>query len=106
MRSLLQPLSTQLETFTSLNQSRTAALARGLAACESRYQTCRACDAAHSGLELELEELVVEAGWLQDAMQRRIHFVENQASLRSSGRPFLTTAATAVGRDSKFRKLS
>ncbi|GAA5868435.1 hypothetical protein JCM3774_005377 [Rhodotorula dairenensis] len=76
------PLSTQLETFTSLSKARTASLGRDLAACESACEACRTCDAAHSGIEHELEELVIEMQLLQEAMQRRIHFVQNQMVAR------------------------
>lgn len=76
--SLLQPLSIQLDAFTLLSKSRAASVQQATLAAESTYEACRACEAAHVGLEHELEDLAVEASLLQDAMRKRIHFVENQ----------------------------
>lgn len=75
---LLQPLSIQLDAFTLLSKSRTGSIQHATLAAESAYEACRACQAAHAGLEQELEDLAVEASLLQDAMRKRIHFVENQ----------------------------
>jgi hypothetical protein len=81
-RSSSKPLSIQLDAFTLLSKSRTGSVQQATLAAESAYEACRACEAAHAGLEHELEDLAVEASLLQDAMRKRIHFVENQVRAR------------------------
>ncbi|KAG0666842.1 hypothetical protein C6P46_003552 [Rhodotorula mucilaginosa] len=78
------PLSIQLDAFTLLSKSRTGSVQQATLAAESAYEACRACEAAHAGLEHELEDLAVEASLLQDAMRKRIHFVENQMVARKA----------------------
>lgn len=97
---LLQPLSIQLDAFTLLSKSRTGSIQHATLAAESAYEACRACEAAHVGLEHELEDLAVEASLLQDAMRKRIYFVENQVRARPvtvmRGRLFELTASQLI----------
>lgn len=47
-------------------------------ATRTALAACADCDAAHAGLELELEDLTVEVGLFEDALRRRLQFVEDQ----------------------------
>ncbi|GAA5985599.1 hypothetical protein JCM10908_007035 [Rhodotorula pacifica] len=78
------PLSTQLEAFSLLSNARLPALRQANAAVESAYGSCRACETAHTGMEQELEELAVETSMFQDALRKRIQFVENQMVARKA----------------------
>ncbi|GAA6026519.1 hypothetical protein JCM8202_002814 [Rhodotorula sphaerocarpa] len=79
-----QPLASQLEGFTALRLTRLAALEQAVRATRTALAACADCDAAHAGLELELEDLTVEVGLFEDALRRRLQFVENQMVARKA----------------------
>lgn len=58
---------------------------------------CQACDAANEAYAIEVDELEAERVMLEDALQKRIYFVENQVC--SGLRIFAFTFATKAKLD-------